>query len=1140
MSQIDSFYLANCGNVSGVCGSTPPATPTPVYDGPLLCGKSTPVFPPTDVNTVNNCSDTAFFSVSKGTELYNAYRDSLLGSFGQDYINTGLLAANREVFTVSYTTSEYHYTLFYYDQAGNLVKTVPPAGVVIDRSAAWVNSVKAARAAGQVKVPAHQKVTQYRYNTLNQIVEQQTPDGGISKFWYDKLGRPVLSQNAQQRVTRDYNYTFYDGLGRVMEIGQLRSNTIVNDNLTRNPATLQHFYSSARATCVQITRTTFDIPYAPLSQLVLSARNLRNRIAWTAAYDNATTLGAGNYTAATFYSYDVHGNVDTLLQDYKKGGMADAGNRFKKIVYKYDLISGNVKQVAYQPSQADAFYHRYTYDAENRLINVETSKDSVYWENDAYYQYYRHGALARLVLGQQQVQGLDYAYTLQGWLKGVNSTSIGGSTDMGQDGTAGSPVARDAVGYGLYYYGIRDYNPIGSQAPFAPIEGTGFKSLFNGNIAAGSQHIPALGESLLSVYSYDLLNRLKGTQAIRGLNTTTNKWNPVAIQDFKEGITYDEDGNILTYSRNGNSTFAGKPLAMDNLTYTYKAGKNQLDFVADTVGTGRYDDDIDNQTAGNFAYDSTGNLIKDNAGGITSVVWTVDGKIASITKSDGTVVTYTYDASGNRISQTVNGVQTWYVRDAAGNTISTYIKGNSNVNGGNLTQTEVYLYGLGRLGVSAFNRDLQNVALPDLTNMSGLGAGIAGNFTRGSKSFEISNFHGNVLATVSDKKRGVSNDSATISYFMPDVLSTQEYYSFGMKMAGRGTGNNDYRFGFNGQEKSIGVGTNNYTAQYWEYDSRLGRRWNMDPVVNPGESPYATFANSPILVSDTKGNCPDGKCGDKEKVAAYEVVKKHFDPKKNRKDISAELKQSALEWFLKEYTSGGYPKDTKVGDYAHFEKLVLDTWTGAFASSFFSRFESNDKLIQGMSTSSGKAFAIQYLLGKDWSDLQVFGNVMVPQIMDFFTGAAVGSNPGFNTPQKLPSRAGINIGFSETLFSDIPKGAGALLGKRGEELTEVMIRHAYPNATIGKQVYFYFSKTNYAKLDFVVVNEGKVVAIWESKVNGSVLSGPQQLLFIEKQAGAFGGKAAKEVGIAGQSAEGALLREVRYESGTGAATIISH
>lgn len=64
-----------------------------------------------------------------------------------------------------------------------------------------------------------------------------------------------------------------------------------------------------------------------------------------------------------------------------------------------------------------------------------------------------------------------------------------------------------------------------------------------------------------------------------------------------------------------------------------------------------------------------------------------------------------------------------------------------------------------------------------------------------------------------------------------------------------------YRYGFNGQEKSdevYGEG-NSYTAEFWQYDARIGRRWNVDPVVKPNESPYATFANSPIWLSDPNG-----------------------------------------------------------------------------------------------------------------------------------------------------------------------------------------------------------------------------------------------------------------------------------------------
>ena len=874
MAQIDSFYQANCGAVSGVCGSTPPTTPTPVYDGPLLCGKSTPVFPPTDVNTVNNCSDTAFFAISKGTELYNAYRDSLLGSFGQDYINTGLLAANREVFTVSYTTSEYHYTLFYYDQAGNLVKTVPPAGVVIDRSDSWLNSVSAARKAGQQRVPAHKKVTVYRYNTLEQLVEQRTPDAGITRFWYDKLGRLVVTQDAKQAALKNYSYNVYDSLGRVKEVGEITAQTPMTNELSRNQATLSQWLSGAGGTRTQIVRTIYDLPYTPLSQVVLSPVNLRNRVSWTALYDNVSDINGGTYAAASFYSYDIHGNIDTLLQDYKKGGLADGGNRFKKLVYSYDQMTGKVNQIAYQPSQADAFYHRYTYDAENRLTNVETSRDSIYWENDAYYQYYRHGLLARTVLGQQQVQGLDYAYTLQGWIKGMNTTTLTRNADMSRDGATGSPVAKDAVGYALYYYGNREYKPIGGVGPFAAIEGTGFKPSFTGSITASSQHIPSLGESLLTLYNYDILGRVKGAQGIRGLNTITNVWTPVALQDFRENITYDADGNILTKTRNGNNTFAGKPLAMDQLTYSYKPDKNQLDFVSDSVSSANYDNDVDNQLAGNYSYDSTGNLIRDNAAGISNITWTRVGKIASITKTDGTTTSFTYDVAGNRISKRVNGVQTWYVRDAAGSVMSIYTKGDNAINSGSLTRTEAHLYGSSRLGISTELTDVQNVTPPVTQALPGLGTATSIGFVRGRKFFEIGNHLGNVLATVSDKKKMLSTDSTTISSFEPDVISTQEYYSFGMAKPGRGSNSNRYRYGFNGKENDNDIkGTGNQQDYGFRiYDPRLGKFLSTDPLTKsyPFYTPYQFAGNQPINSVDLDGL---------EEFSKYDTYKAHYGDK---------------------------------------------------------------------------------------------------------------------------------------------------------------------------------------------------------------------------------------------------------------------
>jgi RHS repeat-associated protein len=82
------------------------------------------------------------------------------------------------------------------------------------------------------------------------------------------------------------------------------------------------------------------------------------------------------------------------------------------------------------------------------------------------------------------------------------------------------------------------------------------------------------------------------------------------------------------------------------------------------------------------------------------------------------------------------------------------------------------------------------------------------------------------------------------------------YHPFGMVMPGRHANEAQYRYGAaNGQEKvdEISGSGNHYTAPYWEYDPRLARRWNQDPVFKEHESPYATFANNPIWFSDPDG-----------------------------------------------------------------------------------------------------------------------------------------------------------------------------------------------------------------------------------------------------------------------------------------------
>ena len=84
-------------------------------------------------------------------------------------------------------------------------------------------------------------------------------------------------------------------------------------------------------------------------------------------------------------------------------------------------------------------------------------------------------------------------------------------------------------------------------------------------------------------------------------------------------------------------------------------------------------------------------------------------------------------------------------------------------------------------------------------------------------------------------------------------------YIFGMIMPGRSFNSNAYKYGMNGQLKDdeiSGVTGANYTAENWEYDSRIIRRWNGDNYSSASLSPYVCFGDNPIYFTDYTGNWP--------------------------------------------------------------------------------------------------------------------------------------------------------------------------------------------------------------------------------------------------------------------------------------------
>ncbi|MGD1843999.1 MAG: hypothetical protein ACFB10_01235, partial [Salibacteraceae bacterium] len=165
-------------------------------------------------------------AMANAYQNYQEALDAFKNKFRRQYINK-CLSSVVETFDMSFDDLEYHYTLYYYNRAGNLVRTVPPEGVVPVTNASDLTAIRNDRYNHtRTFFTQHSLHTTYHYNSLGQLVEQNTPDGGKTEFWYDALGRLVASQNAKQAANSSagdyrYAYTRYDALGRTYEAGEM-------------------------------------------------------------------------------------------------------------------------------------------------------------------------------------------------------------------------------------------------------------------------------------------------------------------------------------------------------------------------------------------------------------------------------------------------------------------------------------------------------------------------------------------------------------------------------------------------------------------------------------------------------------------------------------------------------------------------------------------------------------------------------------------------------------------------------------------------------------------------------------------------------------------------------------------------------
>ena len=749
-------------------------------------------------------------------------------------------------------------------------------------------------------------VTSFNYNFYGQLTREKTPDEGTKYFTYDSQHRLKFTQSSVQAVDGSFSYVDYDNRGRVVETGVGRSkptgglaSTVQFENQV-DPRVISPGFTSTldllddrfgeNANFQKLERhfIDYDIKSSdfPVALTGYKHQFLKGKVTRTA-----------NENITSWYGYDQRGRISWTVQSVHALG------KLFTINYTYNA-QGNIELVDYQREvSTEHFVHQYAYDANGRLINVITSSENENNEfvnqQNAAYEYYQHGPLKREELGEE-LQGIDYVYTINGQLKSINNPAAA-SRDPGKDGVAGSPHAnfeKDIFGMTLDYHkddytrsntGIQSYTKHSYAFPSGELQVD--EGWHNGNIAAvrwqtrtqvHSATPEFEGNQLIYAPEYDKRNRLIAavfgtiTNANKGIQNTSevpepNVYSgptPTYRNDYKVwGIKHDWNGNLTELKRNGNTTSG---LAMDNLVLN-RVG-NQLQYVTDAVATTtNYAGDLENQASNNYIYDNGGRLVEDkleenymeyNSSNLTTTIYTDAEK--TIKKAE-----YIYDERGTRLMKRLYSFSAPSGGGGEGEG-----KGEGTGEGPGNGEGELYLsseqvYIRNHTGslMAVINQEYTfEQTATSTTSLPTYGAGQLGMYNQsdGTYEYHLKDHLGNIRATIQGEKNGESEIS---------LLSMQDYYPFGSPMPGRSiTNTSAYKQGYQGQQVDGETSFNAFELRL--YDSRLGGWLTPDPY-RQHLSPYMAMSNNPFSAVDPDGGWDEehgngeGFSGDQLNTFAY-------------------------------------------------------------------------------------------------------------------------------------------------------------------------------------------------------------------------------------------------------------------------------
>lgn len=718
------------------------------------------------------------------------------------------------------TESISHSTYYVYDDFRRLRYVIPPAVTVN----AFTEST--------IDEPFNQFIFAYHYDGKKRLIEKKLPGKGWEFFLYNKLDQVVGSQDALQREKspQEWTVTKYDVLGRAILTGVFShsgspGNTsyrelfqeIVNAEtvLWEERVSTGNGYSGLSIPQNDITTTLtlnyyddYLIPGLPAVapyNLASSYSQMTNSLP---TVSRINVLGTSQMLWKVNY-YDDKGQIVRSVQQHYKGGEFRDDN-YDDITYTY-LFSGEVstsRRRHYVNGVEKLFVdNRFTFDHVGRAKdNYQKTGDEIGTMNSEILlhrnSYNEIGQLMGKDLHRNDLQAstfaqtVTYTYNERGWLKSQNS-----------------PLFNQNLKYNELIVGA--------------------SAQFNGNISrqeCGGKYYN---------YNYDPLNRLKS-----GLSSDAN---------HEKSIVYDLMGNIQGMQRYSSGVL------VDQLKYNYSG--NKLTSVIDTNTNNLALYQLSGTTV--YSYDVNGNTISrtngvDNRNNITSLTYNYLNLPSTMTVG-GNLVTYTYDATGVKLSKSIgSGIFNEYIGGVEyENGVLKYLQ----TSGGRVVRNNAADY---------------------------------------SYEYTLSDHLGNGRLYFDTNSGGARKIQET------------DYYPFGLSIQ-RSLFGAENKYQYNGKELQDELRQYDYGARF--YDPVIGRFNTVDPLaeISRKHSPYSYALNNPIRYIDVDGmyagEVGNYKRGDKDfdDVAAYFGIKVD---QRSSEDVSVNQESNKSSDFLSDEQSDTPAQDS--------------------------------------------------------------------------------------------------------------------------------------------------------------------------------------------------------------------------------------